>query len=261
MSCIRRRNFLLVIILAANMFACTPNSAINNATFAPGVQVSGGSAPSGTCANPLYPVIQGAAWTYASTGSPAGPFLFTDTITEARADGFTLTSQFKDLTRTQEWACKLEGLLALQLGGGPTASISAQGLSAQFETSNATGISIPVDMQNVQQWAYDLSMKGTIAMPDNQASQADGSVSSTFQVLGTEAISVPAGTFDAIKVQVNSEYTLNTSFQGFLMPLNFSSATIMWYAPYVGWVKSIENSDFGGSPYSSTIELQSYSFP
>lgn len=261
MSSIGQRNFLLLIILAANMFACTPSSAIDNAAPSPGDPVSGGPAPSGTCANPLYPVIQGAAWTYASTGSPPGPFLFTDTITEARVDGFTLTSQFKDLTRTQEWACKPEGLLALQLGGGPMAGISAQGLSAQFESSNVTGISLPVDMQNTQQWTYGLSMKGTIAMPDNQASQADGSVSSTFQVLGAESISVPAGTFNAIKVQVNSEYTLNTSFQGFLMPLNFSSTTIIWYAPYVGWVKSVENSDLGGSPYSSTIELQSYGFP
>jgi hypothetical protein len=152
-------------------------------------------------------------------------------------------------------------LLALQLGGGPTTSISAQGLSAQFETSSVTGISLPIDIQGTRQWAYSLSMEGTVAMPDNQASQADGNVSSTFQVLGTEPISVPVGTFDAIKVQVNSKYTLNTSFQGFLMPLNFSSTTIMWYAPYVGWVKSIENSDFGGSPYSATTELQSYSFP
>jgi hypothetical protein len=258
---IGRRYFLLLLILAASISSCTPSSAIDNATPAPGVPVSGEPAKSGTCANPLYPVIQGATWTYASTGSPAGPFLFIDTIAATHADGFTLASQFKDLTRTQEWACRSEGLLALQLGGGSTASISAQGLTAQFEASNATGISLPVDVQNTQQWAYDLNMKGTIAMPDNQASQADGNVSSTFQVLGTESISIPAGTFDTIKIQVDSEYTLNTSFQGFPMPLNFSSTAIMWYAPYVGWVKSIENSDFGGSLYSSTIELQSYSFP
>lgn len=259
MSSIGRGNFLPLIILAACMFACTPNLNIDDT--APGIPISGGTVSSSSCANPLYPVIQGASWKYSSTGSPAGSFLFTDTITETRADGFTLASQFKDFTRTQEWACKPDGLLALQLGGGPTASISTQGLSAQFETSNTTGISLPVDIQNARQWAYSLSMKGTIAMPDNRASQADGSVNSTFQVLGTESISVPAGTFDAIKMQINSKYTLNTSFQGFPMPLNFSSTTIMWYAPLIGWVKSIENSDFGGSPYSATTELRSYSLP
>jgi len=257
MKRIGRRKFLLLIILAASASACVPNSAVNNAI--PGNSANGTTPAS--CANPLYPVIQGAAWTYASSGGPAESFLFTDTITEARTDGFTLTSKFADSTLTQEWSCKPEGLQALQLGGSPVAGITVQGLSAQFETTNITGLTLPVNIQNAQQWTYGLSMKGPIAMPDNQASQAEGSVSSTFQVLGVESISVPAGAFDATKIQVNSKYTVNTSFQGFPMPLNFSSATIMWYAPYVGWVKSIENSDFGGAPYSSTIELQSYRLP
>src|SRR6266508_5721324 len=86
---------------------------------------TGGGMPvagSGQCANAYYPVREGATWTYASTGSPAGNYGFTDTISSVRDDGFTLTSQFGELTRTQEWACKPEGLVALQLGGGALSS-------------------------------------------------------------------------------------------------------------------------------------------
>src|SRR5215207_6587465 len=71
----------------------------------------------GLCANAYYPVRQGATWSYKSIGSPVGDYSFTDTITSVREDGFTLTSQFEDVTRIQEWACKPEGLVALQLGG------------------------------------------------------------------------------------------------------------------------------------------------
>src|SRR6266540_6524139 len=64
------------------------------------------AAGEGLCANTSYPVREGATWSYQSTGSPAGAYGFTDTITSVRADGFTLTSQFDKLTRTQEWSCK-----------------------------------------------------------------------------------------------------------------------------------------------------------
>src|SRR6266705_1382620 len=55
----------------------------------------------GACANKYYPVREGATWSYKSTGSIAGDYSFLDTITTVRDNGFTLTSQFSKLTRTQ----------------------------------------------------------------------------------------------------------------------------------------------------------------
>src|ERR671918_2739863 len=80
----------------------------------------------GLCANAYYPVREGSTWSYASTGGPAGEYSFTDTITSVREDGFTLSTQFDDLTRTQEWACEEEGLVALQLGGTSAATLNTQ---------------------------------------------------------------------------------------------------------------------------------------
>ena len=78
------------------------------------------------CTNTYYPVRQGATWTYKSTGGPAGEYSFTDTITSVGGDGFTLSTQIGDLTRTQEWTCTAEGLVALQLGGAPAAMLDGQ---------------------------------------------------------------------------------------------------------------------------------------
>ena len=87
------------------------------ATLAGSTPVAG----QGLCTNVYYPVRQGATWTYKSTGGPAGEYSFMDTITSARENGFTLTTQIGDLTRTQEWTCNADGLAALQLGGAPAA--------------------------------------------------------------------------------------------------------------------------------------------
>jgi len=250
------------VIILVTMLACDigstvpgPSSAGAPATGAPGLNTGD------ACANPLYPVKQGATWTYASSGSPAGPFSYTDTITEVRADGFMLSSQFTGLSRTQEWTCKPEGLLALTLGGSNAGGITTQGLTAEFTTSDIKGVSIPVNVTPGMQWAYEMKMQGTMAMPGDQNARSNGIVLMNMQEIGMESVTVPAGTFTATKVQAASNFDIIASFQGMDIPVKFSGATILWYAPAVGLVKSVENGDFGGTAYTSTTELQSYSIP
>ncbi len=214
-----------------------------------------------SCDNPLYPVRQNAAWTYSNTGGQTSPFTYTDTITNVRVDGFTLTSQFSNLTRTQEWLCKPEGLQALQLGGGTAAVIATQGLTANFTTSDVTGITLPANITPGLQWTYGLNMQGTMATPSDQNAEANGSVSVVMQEMGTESITVPAGTFNAAKIQATSTFDIMASFQGVGIPVKFTGTSILWYAPGVGLVKSVDNGDFGGSTFSATTELQSYNIP
>lgn len=213
------------------------------------------------CNNPLYPIKQGATWTYASTGGPGGSFTYTDTITETHLDGFTLTSQFAELTRSQEWTCQTDGLKALQLGGGTVAGISTLGMTAAFTTSEITGISIPNEINSGMQWNYSLKMQGTIAMPGDQQAQSNGAYSVTMQEMGIESITVPAGIFEATRIQSNSTIDIVTVFEGIEAPIKFNGTTISWYVPGIGFVKSVENGDFGGTAFSATTELQSYNIP
>ncbi|MBL8100178.1 MAG: hypothetical protein JNK81_13425 [Anaerolineales bacterium] len=215
----------------------------------------------GLCDNPIYPVKQNATWTYFNTGGPSGDFTYTDTITEVRPDGFTLTTTFEGLTRTQKWACETGGLKALEYGGGPTAAISTQDVNMQFSTLQVTGVSLPKEIVPGMQWLYSLTLEGGTTMPDGSQTKSSGTFNVTMQEMGSETITVPAGTFETIKFQATTTLDIVGEFQGIQVPMKITGSTITWFAPNIGQIKSISNSDFGGAPFTLTTELQSYNIP
>jgi hypothetical protein len=244
---------LRLAILPAIILLCTLTSCTTGAANSTGI--------SGTCDNALYPVKQGAIWTYASAGGPGGSFTYTDTLTDVRANGFTLTSQFGNATRAQEWFCQSDGLKALQIGGGSAAGISTQGITAEFMTTEVTGVSLPREIAQGMQWQYGLTMQGTMAMPGNMQSPSTGTYAVTMQEMGKDVITVAAGVFEAARFQANSSVEIMTDFQGIPVPVKYNAVTLLWYAPNVGFIKSVENGDFGGTAFSITTELQSYNIP
>jgi len=214
----------------------------------------------GVCANAYYPVREGATWSYKSTSGPTGDFSFTDTITSVREDGFTLTSQFEGVTRTQEWACEPEGLVALQLGGPSAATLNTQGVQLNLTVNNVSGVTFPSEIITGKEWQHILEFEGELDIAGTPA-EATGGAESNFSALGTESVTVPAGTFDAMKVQVDSTITINATFQGISMPVAFSGAYTFWFAQGVGWVKASGTGEVVGTSFTETIELQSYNIP
>lgn len=243
-----RPAIITAVVLLFILVACTT-----------GAENSSGA--SGSCENPLFPVKQGAIWSYASTGGPSGSFTYSDTITAVRADGFTLTSTFGETTRNQEWFCQTDGLKALQIGGGSAAGISTQGITAAFITSDVTGISLPREIPAGLKWDYSLKMQGTMAMPGDTQAPSSGAYSVTMQEVGRDTVAVAAGSFEAVRFQANSNVEIMTDFEGTPVPVKYDAVTLLWYAPGVGFIKSVENGDFGGTAFSITTELQSYSIP
>lgn len=255
---------LFLSLLLLSLSACGSDNTSETDVVLPIIQdTNPGASPtvSEICNNSLFPSRQGAAWVYASTGGPGGAFIYTNSITQSRADGFTLTTQFSDQTRTQEWTCQTDGLKAMQLGGGSAAGTSIQGMTSDLTTSNVNGLSLPQNVTDGMQWQYSLQLQGAIVMPDNPQAPASGVYSVTMQEMGKETVTVPAGTFEAVKIQSNSTVDITSSFEGNTVPIKFSGTTITWYAPGVGYVKVVENGDYGGQFFSSTTELQSYSIP
>ena len=214
----------------------------------------------GLCANAYYPVREGATWSYKSIGSPVGDYSFTDTITSVREDGFTLTSQFEDVTRTQEWACKPEGLVALQLGGPSAATLNTQEVQLNLTVNNVSGVTFPGEITTGNEWQHMLEFDGELDIAGTPA-EAIGGAESNFSALGSESVAVPAGTFDAMKVQVDSTITINATFQGISMPVAFSGTYIFWFAQGIGWVKASGTGEAVGTSFTETIELQSYNIP
>jgi len=208
------------------------------------------------CDNPYYPVREGSTWNYQSTSSIGNNYSFTDTITSLDEDGYTLTSEFDGLTRTQEWACTPEGLVALQLGGG----LSSAQTNLNVETQNASGVTYPAEMNAGDTWNYNLEFTGTMDIA-GQSGEATGGTQSDFTALGKENVNVPAGAFEAMKVQVVTTFSANVTFQGVSVPVTFTSTTISWYVEGIGWVKSESSGDFAGQSFTETIELQWYNIP
>jgi hypothetical protein len=218
------------------------------------------AAAEGLCTNAFYPVRDGATWTYKSTGSPAGDYSFTDTITSARQDGFTLSTQIAGLTVAQEWTCSPEGLVALQLGGAPAAMLTAQNIRLSLETKNLNGVTFPSQVKAGDQWQQTADVDGNVSM-GNEGGKATGTAQLNFNALGNESVTVPAGTFDAMKVKVDTTLDVKVTYGVLSIPIKFTVRYTYWFVPDVGWVKATGNGSLMGTSFSETTELQSYNVP
>ena len=262
---------LMIFITACSSADATPTAVsslpTSIATEAPAITEppisSGGGMPvagAGQCANAYYPVREGSTWTYQSTGGPVGGYGFTDTITSVRDDGFTLTSQFGDLTRTQEWGCRPEGLVALQLGGTSAATLNSQDMQLNLEVNNVSGVTFPSTIAPGDQWQHNLEFTGKMMIADQEA-EATGNAQSSFTAIGIESVTVPAGSFEAMKIQIDTTLNINATFQGVSVPVTISGPYNYWFVQGVGWVKASGTGNVGGESFTETIELQAYNIP
>ncbi|MDQ2693203.1 MAG: hypothetical protein M3Y68_14285 [Chloroflexota bacterium] len=214
----------------------------------------------GLCANTYYPVRQGATWTYKSTGGPAGEYSFTDTITAVGQDSFTLTTQIGGLINLQDWNCTPDGLLAHQLGGAPAAMLNSQGIQLTLNATHASGVVFPSQINPGDTWQHTLDVAGNVTVANEEA-EAAGTAQMNFSAIGNESVTVPAGTFDALKIQVDTTLNVDASYEGITLPVAFSGTHTYWFVPGVGWVKSTGTGNFLAASFSETTELQSYSIP
>ncbi len=248
--------FLVSTLFACNFLTQAAGGAggSNPAQTAPPNQTN--PSAQGACANTYYPVKKGATWTYKISGLPTGTSTYVDTITDVRSDGFTDSSVFDNkLTRTSQWSCKPDGLLELSLGSGASA-ITASNTQAQFTVTNSSGVTLPSSISNGQSWSYKLDIQGQMSLQNNTV-QSQGTASYQLKSLGNESVTVPAGTFNAMKVQINGTFNVQVS----VMPVSVTINATAWYAPNTGLVKETDAAAMMGQSFNSTTELQSYSIP
>lgn len=216
----------------------------------------------GACYHPYYPVVVGATHTYSSTSADLGAYTFTDTITNVRADGFTLTTEFEGLTRVQEWECSAEGLASLEYDSGVAAAITTSGMNASFETTGSTGVTLPADVAPGDTWEQSFDVTGTMVMAEAGNAEASGTVDISFEAIGVEEVTTAAGTFMALRVESDLTFDLSVTFEGFEIPVSLQGHTISWYAEGVGWVKSEDTATFAeAGTFSSVVDMQSYNIP
>ena len=215
------------------------------------------------CGNPYFPVRNRVAYEYTSSGSPAGVYSFRNATSNARPEGFTVTTKFNKVTHTLDWECRPEGIVAMGFGLTDAASSLAIGQFTNFTASNITGVTMPANLAPGLEWTYALDLQGTeVVKPGEPAGNMTGHVSMTFKAGNTESVTVPAGTFDAIAIEVKtvSEFRV-TSASGQNQKITSHTTYTVWYASGVGWVKSNGSGNLNGQEYFETIVLDSYKIP
>lgn len=207
----------------------------------------------GPCQNSLLPIEVGATWTYAMSGDT-----FTRTIISVEESGFTEQDTFGTGTvRTGEWKCEDGNLIALDPSTSASASVSAAGYTMEFATTSLSGITLPAVVNTGDTWSQSVTIEAT-GLAGELAMQMTNEFVTNCTAGGVETVTVPAGTFEAYTIICDIDMTTTTQMEGVNVPPVYTSGTTTsWYAPGVGWVKSI--STVGGM--ETVIELTSYTIP
>ena len=205
------------------------------------------SQTSGECGHDYFPSEEGTTWELAVTGDGTN-YNSTAAITESRDEGFTLVSGLADgsSTFTMEVSCTDDGLIMMDsLSQAVSASVNTDEGSGTITTVAQTGVTLPADLEGASTWQQYVAWEA-----QGSDSVLHGDATIEYVSRGFEVVTVPLGTFNAIRVDSENRGTL----QGEEL---MSCQVSVWYAKDVGIVKQEQTC----SSMHSTYELVSFDSP
>jgi hypothetical protein len=183
------------------------------------------------CDHPYFPVRQGWTWTYKQSGQVNGTYSLT--VTSANDQGFTLRYASKEGSFDLRWRCDASGLVSLDQ------SPLGQDQGFKLETTNAKGVTLPSQLRVGLAWTYSYDLKGSLKS-QGEAMTITGKSTTSAKVTALEAVRVPAGTFQAFRVESTTKTEMAMDLGGLRQPMPSQSfAETVWYAEGVGMVKSV----------------------
>lgn len=225
-------------------------------------QTTGADNPTvGGCANPYYPIVENATWSYKSTGSPVGEYVYTELVSGVKADGFTVSSDHVEgFSRSLEWSCTSQGLVYGTFDGGPAAGITAEPFQLELTTTKVEGIALPTQINPGDQWSQTITHEGHGNIGGSEV-LSQGTTLFTNTALGEESVTVPAGTFTAMKIRTDITVDVLITFQGSTTPNPSKFLQLNYWVAGVGLVKSDATAEVSGSTYTEVKVLESYNIP
>lgn len=227
----------------------------NSTEAAPQQEQPSSNAPAGACDNPYSPIVQGATWNYNLEGPSSDTYVHS--IVSIEADSFTEQDVFgTGITRTGYWKCDNGALTMLDPTSGATGTVTSEKVTANFSTTSASGITLPASLNPGDTWEQAITLEGTEDIGGNQI-PAKNEFSNSCKAIGVESVTVAAGTFDAMRVdcQTDMKITITMLDTPVTTPLTFTTSS--WFAENVGLVKETKT----GQGVDSNIELTSYNIP
>lgn len=249
-----RKNVVLVLILALVIAGCAPQApatpasvsapsktptAVVPAVVIPPAQSTATPVPTASvkrnygCGNPYYPVINGAIWNYQSGETQIA---YTMVETDRDKGTYKFNIQSDKSTFTIDLKCTDKGVVIMD-SPGATTTVSDENGTATVSTYEVEGVTIPNNLKVNDKWTQMIKV-----MTEGQQSV----IFHEFAVIGFQEITVPAGKFNALKVDQTGYLEMmgqKITFHGY-----------QWFAEGVGTVKS----SWDDAP---VVELVSYKIP
>jgi hypothetical protein len=215
-----------------------------NANAAPAAQAAGET----RCGVPYYPVRAGLEKqyrvTYERDAAPAATY--TESYANIGPDSFTLRYRFAELSVDTGWNCAPEGMVALEYGKLDSAR---QNANFKMETVGRTGVTIPAaaSWREGEGWRSSYDIRTELAGQQGASGRGSGTIEITNRVTGRERVTVPAGSYDALKVESTMAMKLIVRVGQLSQPTSTNVRNKSWFAENVGMVKSVSAGDFAGA--------------
>lgn len=210
------------------------------------------SSDGGPCTGQFFPVVQGVYWEYEGS-TISGDFGRRGGITDAADDSFLVQGSIEDpdsdVAFIEAWQCTAEGLIQLQSEGIFSAVLRGADDTVELNTISTEGITVPPAMEVGDEWDQTTVLGVTTSAVSTQVTLAH-----EFSIGGAETISVPAGTFQTFRVDVNSSMDL---------PLGepFEYESTQWWAAGVGLVKFEGDVPDGDGSFAVDYQLTAFTHP
>jgi len=253
---IRSAAVLAFLMLAACASAQSPTS---TAPTGPETGASGasGAEPAASCDNAYFPVVEGASWSYRveSQGGPGSRY--EDTVTSVDEEGFVITTRFPGLEKESRWSCTAGGLVSLSFGGGPSVSLTTLGSETSFDTQDVAGVTIPSAVEPGDTWRQTFRIHGEGFISDEITATTDGTVRIAFEAIGVEDVSVPAGSFSTLRIDMHVRLAFEIDMGSGSVPFNSTVEGSSWFAEDFGMVMATSEGDIADTLVSSETVLTS----
>lgn len=240
------RKLLIFGFLVFWLGGCLPNSSTPTATVAPPLIVppaptevptpnspapqnsqSSGASLADLCGNPYYPVVEGSLYYYRiSSGEEVVRTFETDEISRK----FTITVSGAGTESKIEGQCTSEGIVIME-SPGSTTTLSEEGSTSTVMTLSSSGVSLPNDLAAGSQWSQTIRVT---------TEGSESLIQMDYRAVGFEEVTVPAGTFTALKIEQDGYVTVfdqKVAMEGL----------VGWYVKDVGLVKFEVPGGAGGS--------------
>lgn len=212
------------------------------------------------CEHAYLTAVVGVNWTYQVSGSPAGDFEFTQRVNAARPDGFTLTSRISQENYVHTWACSLDGLTAWQFDGVAAAGIALAGGQITLDTDSVEGITLPAELNVGDRWQQTYTVSGVQSLEGLPDATVSGTLTINNEVIGMESVSVPFGSFEALRIHSYYVYDVRVGNPPFSFSPEIFGTSDSYYAEHIGLVKVVTDLSFIGDRRHVVVELAAYSF-